>query len=350
MSSKADDSDNAPGWDAIDAALWPIYGKREPLHYGTVVPYALGGPDPIHGISAYKNLEPQPHWHFVTYGISELWDKESTDPEVSGYGFELTFRPTCKPKDRKPPNYALNFLQNLARYVFESGNVFGVGHTLPLNGPIEEGSDTRVHAVSFIHDPQLPPIQTPNGRVEFLQIVGLTMDELEAISSWNAAAFLELRRRDDPLLLTDLGRGSWLEDSTFAASVKRRTKKDGSSCGWLSLHLECDTKSQPVRVGVQTIAVEGMRRRLLGRLPYDRELVLNGADATVVFKPGKQSRLKLAEDAVLITLKPADLAELAQALRPKAGVYPIPGLKNIVLQVLRTEIKDNDGKVVEVVE
>ena len=113
MSDSTESAGESPGWAAIDAALWPIYGDLEPYHVGTVIPYALGGPDPIHGISVYKNAGPSPHWHFVTYGFSELWAKESTDADVSGYGFELTFRPTCLAADEKPPNWALNFLQNL---------------------------------------------------------------------------------------------------------------------------------------------------------------------------------------------------------------------------------------------
>lgn len=349
MTEKHEDSPEARGWDAIDKALLPIYGTREPLHMGTVVPFALGGPDPIHGISAYHVAAPGPHWHFVTYGFSELWEKESTDPDVSGYGFEMTFRLACKAKDKRPPNWAFNFLQNLGRYVFETGNTFGVGHTLPLNGPIAEGADTLIHAVSFYHDPQLPPIDTPNGRVEFLQIVGLTMDELEAISSWNAAAFLDLRKHDNPLLLTDLGRKSWLRDADFAAKVARRSKRDGSSCGWLAIKLKCDTRSDPVKVSVQAIAVDGMKRRLLSRLPYGRELTLNGKDATVIFRPGKQSRLKLVEDAVSVTLREDHLVEFAQALEPRAGVYPVPGLKDLVVRVLKTQIKDRDGKVVDTV-
>jgi hypothetical protein len=346
----SDNSSDAPGWDAIDAALRPLYGDRKPYHVGTVPPYALGGPDPIHGISAYKNIEPVPHWHFVTYGFSELWAKESTDPDVSGFGFELTFRPTCPAEEEKPPNWALNFLQNLGRYVFETGNPFGVGHTLPLNGPIQQGSPTLIHAASFVHDPRLPPIATPNGRIEFLQIVGLTMGELEAVSSWNAAAFLELRRRDDSYFLTDLSRTSWLADPVFASEVARQTKQDGSSCGWLALVLECDTESDPVRVCVQSIAVDSLRRRLLGRLPYGRELTLNGKDATVLFKPGKQSRLRLVEGAVAITLREDHLLELTESLRPHAGLYCVPGVNNMVLQVLTTEIKDRDGKVVDIVE
>jgi hypothetical protein len=348
----ADETGNtdAPGWDAIDAALLPIYGDREPYHVGTVIPYASGGPDPIHGISAYRNDEPVPHWQFVTYGFSELWAKKTSDSEVSGFGFELTFRPTRQARDKKPPNWAINFLQNLGRYVFETGNGFGVGHTLPLNGPIELGSPTLIHAVSFFHDPKLPPIDTPNGRVEFLQVVGLTVDELEAISSWNAAAFLTLRSRDDSLLLTDLARASWMGDPKFAAEVARRSKKDGSSCGWLSLFLECDTKSDPLSVRVQSIAVECLRRRLQSRLPFGRELILNGEGATVVFKPGKQSRLVLVEEAVTITLREDHLAKFTASLQARAGFYPVPGLNKVVLQVLRTEITDEEGKVVDVVE
>jgi hypothetical protein len=269
---------------------------------------------------------------------------------VSGFGFELTFRPTCAAEEEKPPNWALNFLENLGRYVFTTGNPFGVGHTLPLNGPIEVGSSTLIHAISFAFDPQLPPMATPNGRVEFLQVVGLTMDELEAISSWNAAAFLELRSHHDPLLLTDLSRSSWLLDPRFAKEVARRTEQEGSSCGWLNLDLECDTTSDPVCVRVQTIAVDALCRRLLGRLPYGRELTLNGEDATVVFKPRKQSGLKQVEGAVIIALQDEHLVELTRSLQPHAGLFPVPGLKNLVVQVLKTEITDRDGRVVDILE
>ena len=52
----------------------------------------LGGQDPLDGLSAYKAESPFPHWHIVTFGFSELYEKESENPDYSGYGFELTFR------------------------------------------------------------------------------------------------------------------------------------------------------------------------------------------------------------------------------------------------------------------
>ena len=128
--------DAAPGWDAIDEALRPVYGTQEPTHWGTVIPWALGGPDPIRGISAYRSGRGRPHLHYVTYGFSELYEKESDDPDVSGFGFELTFR-LARAQSAPPPNFVLGLLQNLGRYVFETGRRFGVGHSMPLNSPIE---------------------------------------------------------------------------------------------------------------------------------------------------------------------------------------------------------------------
>ncbi|MFX7739968.1 suppressor of fused domain protein [Acinetobacter baumannii] len=42
------------------------------MHYGTVIKYMLGGPDPIDGVSVYRSENGGAHWHYVTYGFSEL--------------------------------------------------------------------------------------------------------------------------------------------------------------------------------------------------------------------------------------------------------------------------------------
>ena len=67
---------HAPGWAAIDAALAPIYGEREPLHYAPPLHMAAGGNDPLDGISVYVRDD---HFHFVTYGFTELYQKESDE-------------------------------------------------------------------------------------------------------------------------------------------------------------------------------------------------------------------------------------------------------------------------------
>ncbi len=141
-----DDGMEAPGWDAIDGALRRLYVDQPPLHYGSVPPSFLGGRDVLQGLSAYRVADPRPHWHFVTYGFSELHAKETEDPAVSGFGFELTFR-LAGAGDTEPPPWALSLLQNLGRYVFSSGNGFASGHYLDLNSPIALGRETAIRAV-----------------------------------------------------------------------------------------------------------------------------------------------------------------------------------------------------------
>ena len=80
------------GFDAISEKLRALYPGQEGRFYGTVIPYFLGGNDPLDGVEVWKSEEGIPHWHYVTYGFTELYQKECEDPEVSGFGFELTFR------------------------------------------------------------------------------------------------------------------------------------------------------------------------------------------------------------------------------------------------------------------
>jgi hypothetical protein len=83
---------DAPGWAAIDARLAELYPDIEPKHYGTQHRFALGGPDPLDGVSFYQRAEPVPHWHIIGYGMSELYAKETDNPDESGWGLEFTFR------------------------------------------------------------------------------------------------------------------------------------------------------------------------------------------------------------------------------------------------------------------
>lgn len=78
------DSINTSGWDAITAEFSRIYpGQDNPKHYGTLIKWMFGGNGPLDGISIYDGGD---YWHFVSYGLSELYDKECEDKEVSGYG------------------------------------------------------------------------------------------------------------------------------------------------------------------------------------------------------------------------------------------------------------------------
>lgn len=103
-------------------------------------------------------------------------------------------------------------MQNLARYVFSSKKWFEEFHFIPANGPIRLNTDTDITAIAFVSDPELGTIDTPNGAVYFLQMVGLTSaeyDQLQQEGTTTATAkLLEQLKQKNPLLITDLNRKS----------------------------------------------------------------------------------------------------------------------------------------------
>ncbi|RYG19331.1 MAG: suppressor of fused domain protein [Chitinophagaceae bacterium] len=201
--------DDAVGWLSIDAELDKIYPNQEPQHFGTLIKYMLGGEDPLDGMSVYENNAQEPHLHFVSYGLSELYyDEEKAGGEFSKFGFELTFR--LKKEGNEDFHWAMNLMQNLAKYVFQSGKWFEEFHFIPANGPIKLESDTDITALAFVEDPQLGKINTPHGEVTFLQMVGLTTAEYNQLKenpkTYETEKLIVKLKENNPLLITDLNR------------------------------------------------------------------------------------------------------------------------------------------------
>ena len=203
--------DGAPGWESIDAALAKVYGDREPdRHFAATPHFAAGGGNPLDGISIYRRED---HLHYVSYGMSELYYAEETlETELSGWGFEFTFRLSrdaeVDAEQDGLPGWPAELMQNLARYVHESGRWFEPGHHLNARGPIKAGADTAIWAIMFIQDPELGLIDTPHGSVEFLQLVGLTMDEYQDLASnqTDTGTLIDRLRAIDKLLATSMSR------------------------------------------------------------------------------------------------------------------------------------------------
>ena len=202
--------DSSPGWDALNVPLQKLYGEQEPKHWGTVISYMLGGPDPIDGISAYSCDGDIDHLHFITFGYSSLYyDEESVGGDFSKFGFEMTFRLASNLPPKSDPIWVVNFLQNIARYVFESGKHFGQYHWLPANGPIRSDSNTDIVGIGFAYDTVLPSsVETPHGQVEFIQGFGLVQSEVNSLmdKTRTVKEILDSHRQSNPLLVTDLAR------------------------------------------------------------------------------------------------------------------------------------------------
>ena len=173
----------ANGWDAITENFERIYpGQTDPKHYGTLVGWRLGGNDPLEGISIYDAGD---YWHFVTYGLSELEEKESHNKDISGYGMEFTLK---LKKDNYEDEEAeikgiCGIFQTIARMTFTQGEIFKVYEYLYTGQ--KDGMDTKMKSniTGFITIPDAKAgiMKTPNGRVEFVEFIGVTDSELVAI-------------------------------------------------------------------------------------------------------------------------------------------------------------------------
>ncbi|MDE6567017.1 MAG: suppressor of fused domain protein [Lachnospiraceae bacterium] len=179
------DEAEALGWDAITAECERIYPGKEPIHhYGTLIKWRFGGNDPLDGISIYDGGE---YWHFVTFGLSELYIKETDDKEISGYGMEFTFK--LKKDDYEDEEAEMKcicgILQSIARITFTKGETFRPYEYLYTGQT--QGIDTKMQSniTGFITipDKEFRTIDTPNGKVEFVEFIGVTNDELLAIQN-----------------------------------------------------------------------------------------------------------------------------------------------------------------------
>lgn len=341
-----DAADSAPGWDAIDGAVQPLYPGQEPRHWGTIIKWMLGGRDPLDGISAYRADGPPPHWHFVSYGMTELYAKDSEDSERSGWGFEFTFRLARNPEGEEPPMWAVNLLQNVGRYVFDSGNTLGHGHYLDANGPIAQSVSTDLVALLFLRDPQLPPIDTPHGSVEFLQVIGITADEYAACRAWNSEGFAQVMRQSNPLLITDLHRKSILNDPDVARQVAEGQARDGSSSEALNVDsLRWRQENDRWIIEMAATAFGAIPLYVRGRLDHGRHLAIVGSEQAVVFKPDAGNSVSSEDEILMITLSPESVRALAETAAEKRGTYVLPGL-DVTFDVHAAQIRDQQGNVV----
>lgn len=198
----------SPGWDAIDAALLGAHGPAP--HHHVAFEAVAGGGGNLAGVSSYDAGD---HWHLVTYGLSELWAKQPTShPEYSGWGLELTLRVPRSGGDQQAPGWAFTMLNALARHINATGAVPLAGHRIDLGRPVTGHPDvpdappTGLTAFVVVVDPQLGVVATPNGRLAFHQLVGITEGERQEMIATSTEAVLERLARRHPALTTDPAR------------------------------------------------------------------------------------------------------------------------------------------------
>jgi Suppressor of fused protein (SUFU) len=190
----------APGWDAITAAFETLYPGIKPAHVGYVPGLAFGSG--LQGCSAYRAAD---HWHYVTYGLTELWDKSpDANPGISGWGYEFTMRAPLQDGDDTPPGWPFSLLEQLAKTSNQRRTLYAAGDRIDVRGPITGEPGTALTALAITRDPQFHgPVPSPNGAFTLLQVVGITAAELASMKATSTAEVLADLATSNSLLITN---------------------------------------------------------------------------------------------------------------------------------------------------
>jgi Suppressor of fused protein (SUFU) len=214
----------APGWAALDQACAIVHPGALPHQFTSATPYDLDSRNPLPAVCVWETLSGQ--WHYVTYGLSELFEKASPRADVSGFGFELGLRLPREPGALRPPAWPLTLLQGIGHYVMSGHGELDSGHIVALDAPITGAAGpgapvTALEGVVCVPDPQFGKVDTVHGSVLFLLLVGLTADELGAMNDWDLARKVGLVHELAPDGVTDVGRRSWRSDPRRATTFRR---------------------------------------------------------------------------------------------------------------------------------
>jgi hypothetical protein len=194
-------------------------------------------------------------------------------------------------------------------------------------------------------------VSTPHGRFEFLQIVGITANELAAKNEWDSEKLIALLARDNPLLMTDLSRKSLHEDPATARLIEEVIERDGSSCEELFLDTLDWQKGMLASKPTLTLGAgntDAIARLIRGRTMHGRNFALHGPKRSVVIVPAEESGVEIEKGELLvIRLSPRAAGELVSKLQPKRGPLTLDALPGLAIVVQPTQIRGSgDGKIV----
>ncbi|SFA99788.1 MULTISPECIES: suppressor of fused domain protein [unclassified Bacillus (in: firmicutes)] len=204
----AEQEDWAPGWEAIDEVFNRLYPNQSPAHYGTDIQKRaiFGGDQYLDGYSIFESSND--YKHILTYGLSELYvNEEAFEGKWSGWGYEMTIK--LKEESNEDCLWAINMLANLARYTYTQERFFEPMQFVAGNGKsIHLGVESAITALLVVNDTEAMSIDTVHGKVDFLQLVGITQRELEVLKEDNTKApkLVENMKRENPNLVTDMKR------------------------------------------------------------------------------------------------------------------------------------------------
>lgn len=210
---------DAPGWAAIDGALAVVHPGQTPHQFTSDTGYDLDSANPLPAVGVYAGRGPA-HWHYVSYGCSELFEKSSRYTNISGFGFELTFA-LPRGEETTPPKWPLTLLQGIGGHVLSGHGALDSGHLIDLGGVLHPEGAPKLSGLMCVPDPRLGKIATVHGSLLFMSLLGVTADELTGMQPWPLERKVGLVGEVCPLVITDPDRAGFADDPRTAPAYRR---------------------------------------------------------------------------------------------------------------------------------
>ena len=188
------------GWAFIESLFGELYPGQTPKHAAPAIApqhdLRLGRAS-VEGTHVYDAGNA---WHYVTLGLTELYDQSDASVGPNGIRCELSMR-VAKHDATEPPLWPVAFLGKIAAHVSQ-GAVLAQGvsfRTGPIPGaPPEAGLEGAVALL----DPTIEPRPGPFGKVGVILLVGLTGRHLDEIKQGGSAKLIAAIAADPAKQLT----------------------------------------------------------------------------------------------------------------------------------------------------
>jgi hypothetical protein len=191
----ADGRDRAPhvapmpaGWAFIEALFAELYPGQIPKHAALAVAPQHDlrfGRSSVEGAHVYDAGQA---WHYVTLGLTDLYDQSDASLGPNGIRCELSMR-VAKRESAEPPLWPVAFLRKIASHMSQ-GSVLARAvafRTGPIPGaPADAGFEGAVALL----DPGIKPRPGPFGKVGVILLVGVTGRQLGEIGHGGGAQLI----------------------------------------------------------------------------------------------------------------------------------------------------------------
>jgi len=176
------------GWAFIESLFGDLYPGQTPKHATPVIAPQHDlriGRASVEGTHVYDAGQA---WHYVTLGLTELYDQSDASVGPNGIRCELSMR-VAKHGSTEPPLWPVAFLGKIASHVSQ-GAVLAHGVSF-RTGPIPGApADVGLEGAVALLDPGIEPRPGPFGKVGVILLVGLTGARLEEIKQGGSAKLI----------------------------------------------------------------------------------------------------------------------------------------------------------------